>query len=304
MLEQQPRPKITGTFLDEITHDIPSNNWGREEWLREFDVMKSIGMDTVIIIRAGYRNSVIFSSKVIDGFLVNEEDLARLFFEAADQRKMKLFFGIYDSGRYWMENDWKKEADINLKFIDEVWDRYGRHESFYGWYLTHEVSQGENSYIQLVTTIADYCKRITPGKSTLISPYYHGAKHNAASAISVAQHEKIWREIFREINGYIDICAFQDGHVHFHELETWMQVTRHLADEFGMTMWSNCESFDRDMPIRFLPIDWRKMKAKLVATCPYVEKIITFEFPHFMSPNSLWPSAGNLFRRYREFLDE
>lgn len=303
MLEPELRPKITGTFLDEITHDIPSNNWGEKEWQREFDVMKEIGIDTVIIIRAGYNNSVIFPSKVIRRFLVNEEDLAEIFFEAARQRNMKLFFGIYDSGRYWMQNDWKTEADINKKFIDEVWDRYGKFESFHGWYLTHEVSQGENSYIQLVTSIADHCKKITPNKPTLISPYYHGAKHNAASAITVAQHEKIWRGIFQEICGYIDICAFQDGHVHFHELETWMQVTRQLADEAGMTMWSNCESFDRDMPIRFLPIDWRKMKSKLLSTYKYVEKIITFEFPHFMSPNSLWPSAGNLYQRYKEFLE-
>jgi hypothetical protein len=24
--------RITGTFIDEITHDIPPQNWGRREW--------------------------------------------------------------------------------------------------------------------------------------------------------------------------------------------------------------------------------------------------------------------------------
>ena len=24
--------KITGTFLDEISHDIPHQNWGKKEW--------------------------------------------------------------------------------------------------------------------------------------------------------------------------------------------------------------------------------------------------------------------------------
>jgi len=47
--------RITGTFLDEITYDIPSNNWGRAEWERDFRVMKDIGIDTVILIRAGLR---------------------------------------------------------------------------------------------------------------------------------------------------------------------------------------------------------------------------------------------------------
>jgi beta-xylosidase len=34
-----------------------------------------------------------------------------------------------------------------------------------------------------------------------------------------------------------------------------------------------------------------------------VEKIITFEFSHFMSPNSCWPAARNLFKRYCEHFD-
>ena len=29
--------KITGTFLDEISHDIPHQNWGVEEWNEIFD---------------------------------------------------------------------------------------------------------------------------------------------------------------------------------------------------------------------------------------------------------------------------
>ena len=46
-------PRISGTFLDEITHDIPSQNWLRSDWDREFQLYKRIGIDTVIIIRAG-----------------------------------------------------------------------------------------------------------------------------------------------------------------------------------------------------------------------------------------------------------
>ena len=42
---------ITGTFLDEISHDIPHQNWGEAEWNRDFRYMKAIGIDTVIDIR-------------------------------------------------------------------------------------------------------------------------------------------------------------------------------------------------------------------------------------------------------------
>ena len=54
-----------------------------------------------------------------------------------------------------------------------------------------------------------------------------------------------------------------------------------------MKCWTNIESFDRDMPIRFLPIKWEKLLLKLdAARRAGMENAITFEFSHFMSPNS------------------
>ncbi|MDD2551527.1 MAG: DUF4434 domain-containing protein, partial [Dysgonamonadaceae bacterium] len=41
--------KLTGAFLDEISHDIPHQNWGEAEWDLDFQYMKAIGIDTVIM---------------------------------------------------------------------------------------------------------------------------------------------------------------------------------------------------------------------------------------------------------------
>ena len=58
------------------------------------------------------------------------------------------------------------------------------------------------------------------------------------------------------------------------------------------------------MPIRILPIDWRNLKMKIdTAESSGIEKLITFEFSHFMSPNSRYPSARILFERYREIIN-
>ena len=53
---------ITGTFLDEISHDIPHQNWGEKEWDQDFMNMKAIGIDTVIVIRSGYRKFITYPS--------------------------------------------------------------------------------------------------------------------------------------------------------------------------------------------------------------------------------------------------
>ena len=55
-----------------------------------------------------------------------------------------------------------------------------------------------------------------------------------------------------------------------------------------MQCWTNAETFDRDMPIRFLPIKFDKLRMKLeAAKRAGYDKAITFEFSHFLSPQSL-----------------
>ncbi|MFP3324998.1 DUF4434 domain-containing protein, partial [Planococcus sp. SIMBA_160] len=59
------KPTITGTFLDEITHDIPSQNWRDRAWEKDFAAMQQVGIDTVILIRAGYKEQAVFPSKTL-----------------------------------------------------------------------------------------------------------------------------------------------------------------------------------------------------------------------------------------------
>jgi hypothetical protein len=56
------------------------------------------------------------------------------------------------------------------------------------------------------------------------------------------------------------------------------------------------------MPIRFLPIKWEKFLWKIeAAEAAGIKDAISFEFSHFMSPNSMYQSAGGLFDRYCEY---
>ncbi|HNT34093.1 MAG TPA: DUF5109 domain-containing protein, partial [bacterium] len=108
-------------------------------------------------------------------------------------------------------------------------------------------------------------------------------------------------EIMSGITGSVDAVAFQDGHVDFAQLPEFLEINSHLARKHGLHCWTNSETFDRDMPIKFLPIKWEKLLLKLrAAEKAGVEKAITFEFSHFMSPNSCYCQAHGLYRRYCE----
>lgn len=296
-------PRISGTFLDEITHDIPSQNWGVKEWRREFELYSRIGIDTVIIIRAGYRNKCIFPSKAIPGLLPVYEDLGRIFFDLAEEFGLSLYFGLYDSGLYWHRRSWWKEVELNKAFIDEVHARYGDCPAFKGWYMCHETGRNDAHIIEIFNELGRHCKQALD-VPVLISPYPQGSKQfSEGAAFTLEESMEHWRRIFDATRGAVDICAFQDGQVQYHELPDFLAGVSELARDFGLIQWSNLETFDRDMPIKFPPADWRYLRFKLEAAAKVADKIITFEFPHFVSPHSCYPAAHHLFERYREFAD-
>lgn len=299
--------RISGTFLDEITHDITAQNWGEAEWMADFDAMKAVGIDTVILIRAGYKRTATFNSKVLikemDIYPVYQ-DLVDLFLRQAERCGMKFYFGTYDSGKYWHSGDYRKETDINKAFCEEVITMYGHYPAFGGWYISHEINAFDAGMMRVYEELSTHLRELKP-MPILISPYVRGKKQFGEDAISLRQHEAEWEQVFATISAMVDIVAFQDGQIGFGELDDYLQVNRELASKYGIRSWSNVESFDRDMPIKFPPIPFNKLRFKMErAHAAQMEKLITFEFSHFMSPNSIYPSARNLYKRYQEWLRE
>lgn len=309
--------KITGTFLDEISHDIPHQNWGEKEWDLDFRYMKSMGIDTVIMIRSGYRKFVTYPSEYLlkkKGCYMPSVDLLDMYLRLAEKYGMKFYFGLYDSGRYWDTGDMSWEVEDNKYVIDEVWRKYGsKYKSFGGWYISGEISRATKGAIGAFHAMGKQCKDISGGLPTFISPWIDGKKAvmgmagaglTKAEAVSVEQHEKEWSEIFDGIHDVVDACAFQDGHIDYDELDAFFAVNKKLADKYHMECWTNAESFDRDMPIKFFPIKFDKLRLKLeAAKRAGYDKGITFEFSHFMSPQSAYAQAGHLYDRYKEYFE-
>ena len=304
--------KITATFLDEISHDIPHQNWGEQEWEADFKAMKSIGINTAVLIRCGYKDWITYPSQVLrqkEGCFMPPFDLVDMFLRLGEQYGIDIYLGGYDSGKYWNFSQFEQEVEINFAVIDELWENYGHRRSFRGWYLPHEVSRNSGRIIDLYARMGRRCKEVSGGLPVLVSPYIDGKKAVLAAEadltkdeeVSLRQHEKEWNEILGGIKGAVDIIAFQDGHVDYHQLPDYLSVNKSLAHQHGLQCWTNCESFDRDMPIKFLPIKWEKLLLKLqAAEKAGIERAITFEFSHFMSPHSSYQQAHHLFNRYCE----
>ena len=302
-MKQNFKP-ITGTFLDGIACDIPSNNWTPEVWDREFARYARDGVTEAVIIRVGWKDSAMYRSEVMKTTLVPELDMVKLFLDLGQKYGVHIYMGLFDTLKYWWVGDWESEVAVNCDLIDELRARYETHPAFYGWYMSHEGPMVRNqTEIRICKALAAKIRTFDKERPILMSPGYDGAKHHPENPVPAFLHHKNLRETLKFFEGLIDIVAPMDGHVHFRELEEYMAGTAEILQEGGVRHWSNLETFDRDMPWRFPPIEFAKLMFKLELAQKYTERIISFELPHFMSPDSMFPSARELYKRYHAWLD-
>jgi hypothetical protein len=315
--------KLTGTFICGTEIDIPSNNWGEKEWRREFEIMKTIGIDTVVLIHSGFRNLATFPSKTlrrhISDIRFSDNDMIELFLVLSSEFDIEFYMGTYvgalwgytpDNCKEVMEN----EFIINNELIEELWDRYGKSPAFAGWYNSFELNTEWQVCTDIVRKIGENCKKISGNKPVLLSPYYipyeYYIKKNkplpenvSCESDNMEHHVKQWDEILSKLEGAVDIIAFQDADNQ--NLEQFLSMNAKLIKKHNMKTWGNVETFSRRTSIKFPPIDWQTLKWKMdvMNKVGNYEKSISFELPHFMSPNAFWPSGKCLFNRYCEYFN-
>ena len=292
--------RITGTFIDEITHDIPSSNWTLQEWAQDLDNMQAVGIDTVIFIRGGYGSKTIYPSTVFN--TPYRSNFAKFIFEETSKRGMKVIMGMYISSLDWNHGDAAGEIRKNKLFVDEVLSRYGDYPSFHGWYIPQETCVEELNICEVFNGLSSICKEKTPDKPVMISPYFKGAMISDTDYLTPEQNVEEWDRIFQKCGQGIDICAFQDGPVPQEDMPSYYRGIKELCRQRGIQHWVNCETFERDVRCMYYPIPFEELRRKLELHQEYADKIITFEFSHFLSPQSIYPSARNLNTLYREHL--
>lgn len=290
---------ITGTFIDEITYDIPSSNWTLEQWRKDLDYMQEIGIDTVIFIRGGFEDKAVFPSKVLGTHYA--DDFAGFIFEETSKRNMNVYFGMYISNLDWNGGEAATEIRINKLFVDEVYTRYGHYPSFKGWYIPQETSFDNLNIGEIMRGMSAICKDKTPDKKVLISPFFNTALAYSDNPFTPQRHYEEWDRLFAYGGKDIDACAFQDGTASIAEMDEFYNLTKELCKKYDIEHWVNAETFERDVRCMYYPITFSLLKRRLEKHQKYADKIITFEFSHFLSPQSIYPSAHNLNNLYKEY---
>ncbi|MBR2647185.1 MAG: DUF4434 domain-containing protein [Clostridia bacterium] len=293
---KNPYP-ITGTFIDEITYDIPASNWTNEQWAADLDYMKAVGMDTLIIMRGVFYDKCLYPSKIFPTLKEENEDFMGFILQEAEKRNMQVYLGMYISNLTWNAGDFLGEMKQNKLYIEEVMARYKDMPAFKGWYIPHETGSNIYNIKETMGGLAAMCKDAAPDKVVFISPFFRGV-NTYPDSMTPELTAEVWNNIWKDCGKDIDICAFQDGTTQLCDYDKYLTEIKKVTDAHNIRLWANVETFERDVRCMYFPIPFDILRRKIQIAERHVEKCITFEFSHFLSPQSIFPSARNLHTLY------
>ena len=198
---------------------------------------------------------------------------------AADEYGIKVFVscGFYGNWKKPGEN-MKSDAVQKRAFhaMEQLWERYGAHPSFYGWYFPDEtciIGHFGKSFIKYVNDYSREAQRIAPGTKTLIAPF--GTKLAVTDGKFVRQ--------LKELN--VDFIAYQD------EVGVKKSTVRQTARYFRRLkkahdkaqkskLWADIELFTFEGAVyrsALIPAPIERIEKQIEAVAPYVEEILCYQ---------------------------
>jgi hypothetical protein len=293
-----------------------------EDWRQQIQGMHRLGMDTVVIqevfrneayygkhemAKKGYPGLAFYPSTLYPGRVpMTAKDPLEAILSEADRLKMNVFLGV---GAYaWFDFSpgalgWSKQVAA------ELWRRYGKHPSFYGWYVSAEAygnlvpDQGEQEkaryrrqMVEYFRELQSYCRGLAPEKPIMLAPNAHGMMESREAWPLVLKHLDI-------------VCPFG-----FHRMpkgdisgEQSAAIWQEMCDQSGTHLWMDMEAFLFEgkalvpRPISGLLEDMRRF--------PDFEKILCYQYPGiFNAPGERitpgGPATVELYNDYRKYLEK
>ena len=289
------------------------------QWREQVRAMNDIGMNIIVaqemfrnqmyveehtIVHDGYNGKAFYPSGLYPGRMpITAQDPLESIMLEADERKMHVFVGV---GLYAWFDFTKSSLEWHKEIANELWDRYGHHPSFYGWYISEEVpgrlsanSEKTISKIQqkeIVHFFKEFQKHVrtfAPDKPVML----------ATNAYQINDGIEFYPKLLK----YLDIlCPFgfhrmPDGDLSGEEAAALLQK---LCDDAGTHLWMDMEAFlfgkEKELyprPIEGLISDLNRFQN--------FEKILCYQFPGLF--NAPWasrkPGGKETVKLYMDYRD-
>ena len=254
-----------------------------------------------------YPGKAYYSSKLYPARMtITSEDPLETILDEADKLGMHIMPGI---GTYAFFDYTPDSLRWCKNVADEIWERYGHHSSFYGWYLSHEQCGGlftadlgdpalqRREMIEFFKTFTSHVKRLAPDKPVLLATNPHGLRGA----------EETYRQLLPQVDilGPFGFHRMPEGDLTGEQAATLLQS---LCDESGTHLWLDLETFVfkngaelHPRPLKGLISDFRRF--------PNFEKILHYQFPGMMSAPEMTrqpggPASVKLYEDYKQYLKD
>lgn len=300
------KKKITGSFIYAHPPDYrgrPSLRYGADDWRKLLRELKEMGMDTVVLQASAWKElgECYYPSKTFSAF--KTWNVVEPLLEAANRENMALYLGGLGTVTGWKigisEADVREGIREQLDCFAELMKLKG---GFSGFYLTPETaysgSRNKSREKMLNKYYKDILSEVKKSKmATLMSPataYFPGREKEALD---------FWCTLLDNVA--VDILAPQDSigsgcnrlATQSAAFQTWTAVSSRIKAR----LWSHVELFLRNdlnnQDNDVLPAEPERVLAQIANAAPWVEKLICWEAPFFLSAE-----AGPAGIRLREIL--
>jgi len=323
---QRSTRRLGGAWVDIYHHDEregkPFNadlaRMTAADWRELVAAMHESGQDVLVITMMfqnlthrgrhrietdGYQGKAYFPSKLFPGRMpIACEDPLEAILTEADRLGMHVLPGV---GNYAFFDYTPASLQWCKQVAAELWERYGHHRSFYGWYLSHEKhgslgSQAEREEIvAFFAEFTPFVRALAPDKPVLLAPNSFG--YGSEGAV----------EAYKKLLPHLDIiCPFGYHRMPARDMtgEQAAELMQRLCDQAGCHLWMDLESFVfgpggslLPRPIDGLVSDFTRLEN--------FEKILHYQFPGLMSSPKMarqpgGPAGVKLFEDYLRYLRE
>ncbi|HPO14760.1 MAG TPA: DUF4434 domain-containing protein [Candidatus Hydrogenedentes bacterium] len=315
-------PLIRGTLWYIV--QAQSTDWTQERLEQTVEAQKAVGFDVLWVLNT----PDLVRKAEASGAL----DIVETVYALADARGMHVIADLPVGGWYG-----KAAAEAMITelsgYAGKFHARYGKHSSFYGWYLNHEINpiapeDAEQSafWRNVWRTVTETCHTIAPGSVVTISPFFllDEPRRRGFIYLTPQQYADWWGKTLSETG--IDILMLQDSGEHLSFLtlaqrEPFWTAVAEACHTAGAQFWLNVESGEADVPDwetyltleaekkvpwRFTPMDWLREKLELASK--YADSIINWGYFPYMDPHPLHASTNQesdrSYRSYRSYFEK
>jgi len=310
--EQKPYsyPVAEGTFIQKSL----VLKWDDARWQEELQYLKDVGMKYLVFapsMGVGKTGKVQYLYPSIKSKKGERpaKDLIDMCLRNAKKAGLKVFIGLnFDEGWWttdksdttWIYQQMRKGNDIAAELVSRYKQKYD--DTMYGWYWVWEADNLQITTAEKQKVMAramninlDYLNKLTPDMPVMLSPYWNSKMGSADD------NAKSWTAIFRDVHFKCgDIFAPQDGigagGTELNKLSEWFDKIRQAVNtKPGLKLWANVESFDQ---LSWTSAPLSRFINQMDIVYPYVNKIITFAYPHYYSPGQVGKQYHETYLKY------